>query len=420
MVGNSLKRSGVNSGPRPKRQATNHHHQQQQHSSRGRSQTTNSTSRNGTSVISNEQRTKSKSVKSQFNTETVQLPESAIRLRFLVSEREALRLVESKRESISALGKDVQMEFSLNDSVRGAAERVFTVAGAVESLSAVSKSLVSILTDAPSEMNDIHIEDIQYSLRLLLPNSITRLFTGPDGLSLKDSITASGVKILTSESLLPLSSERSVLLSGGVDKISSALVVLAETVFQNSDRVSGKKVRFYHPLSVAGVFAHPNHWQLSVEKGVQTPFNPYGVAPSGYSAADYSAATGVPAQSSSMPTQSIHISSDGSQSTTARTPYAVVPSVQPIKSAAQPAQQSVLPGQPRTQLIYIPNDMVGAIIGKGGVKINEIRQLSGSQIKINEPQEGSNERLVTISGTHESNQMALYLLYSRLDTEKHR
>jgi poly(rC)-binding protein 2/3/4 len=58
--------------------------------------------------------------------------------------------------------------------------------------------------------------------------------------------------------------------------------------------------------------------------------------------------------------------------------------------------------------------MVGAIIGKGGQKINEIRTLSGSVIKINEPQENSNDRLVTITGTQEQNQMALYMLYTRL------
>lgn len=67
-----------------------------------------------------------------------------------------------------------------------------------------------------------------------------------------------------------------------------------------------------------------------------------------------------------------------------------------------------------TQQIYIPNDMVGAIIGKGGQKINEIRQISGSVIKINEPQDNSNERLVTITGTEECNKLALYMLYSRL------
>jgi len=89
-----------------------------------------------------------------------------------------------------------------------------------------------------------------------------------------------------------------------------------------------------------------------------------------------------------------------------------VPNAQPMAG--------LVPGQPLTQQIFIPNDMVGAIIGKGGQKINEIRQLSGSVIKINEPQDNSNERLVTITGTQDCNQMALYMLYSRLESEKHR
>jgi len=80
----------------------------------------------------------------------------------------------------------------------------------------------------------------------------------------------------------------------------------------------------------------------------------------------------------------------------------------------QPPMHGGMAGAPLTQQIYIPNDMVGAIIGKGGQKINEIRQISGSVIKINEPQDNSNERLVTITGTEECNKLALYMLYSRL------
>lgn len=86
--------------------------------------------------------------------------------------------------------------------------------------------------------------------------------------------------------------------------------------------------------------------------------------------------------------------------------HGAAPQAQPMGNAA--------PGGPITQQIYIPNDMVGAIIGKGGQKINEIRQMSNSVIKINEPQDSSNERLVTITGTEECNRMALYMLYSRL------
>lgn len=79
--------------------------------------------------------------------------------------------------------------------------------------------------------------------------------------------------------------------------------------------------------------------------------------------------------------------------------------------------------QLHTQYIYIPNDLVGCIIGKGGVKINEIRATSQSTIKIMEPGSGNTpppagaapaapgERLVTITGTQRNVAVAVQLLY---------
>lgn len=82
------------------------------------------------------------------------------------------------------------------------------------------------------------------------------------------------------------------------------------------------------------------------------------------------------------------------------------------------------PQQLQTQQIYIPNDLVGCIIGKGGAKINEIRHMSASQIKIMEPGAvgvgmngapapagGEGERLVVITGQPANIQMAVQLLY---------
>ncbi|KAI9333520.1 hypothetical protein DFJ73DRAFT_629900 [Zopfochytrium polystomum] len=91
-----------------------------------------------------------------------------------------------------------------------------------------------------------------------------------------------------------------------------------------------------------------------------------------------------------------------------------------VAAAAAAAAAHALPIQ--QQQIFIPNDMVGAIIGKGGSKINEIRRASGCQVKVAEdPRDGSTtDRLVTITGTAEANQMALYMLYQRLEAEKAR
>ena len=109
----------------------------------------------------------------------------------------------------------------------------------------------------------------------------------------------------------------------------------------------------------------------------------------------------------------------------------------------------------QTQQIYIPNELVGNIIGKGGQKINEIRQLSGCSIKIMELTESQgggarpNERvrrpffpffsllschlfvkgqianisrgcqqLVTITGLPPNIQTAVQMLHARLEQEK--
>lgn len=116
----------------------------------------------------------------------------------------------------------------------------------------------------------------------------------------------------------------------------------------------------------------------------------------------------------------------GSASTTSRRPphqgssYVPGYSQPPGYPAAPPPGAAAGPLQ--TQQIYIPNDLVGCIIGKGGSKINEIRQLSASQIKIMEPgatlpgtsgpPASESERLVVITGQPANIQMAVQLLYT--------
>jgi hypothetical protein len=97
-------------------------------------------------------------------------------------------------------------------------------------------------------------------------------------------------------------------------------------------------------------------------------------------------------------------------------PYGAPPMPPPPAAAAAG-------GPLQTQQIYIPNDLVGSIIGKGGSKINEIRQMSASQIKIMEPGTNANgqtgapggsetERLVVITGAPANIQMAVQMLYT--------
>lgn len=63
-------------------------------------------------------------------------------------------------------------------------------------------------------------------------------------------------------------------------------------------------------------------------------------------------------------------------------------------------------------ILFLPQ-LIGCIIGRQGAKINEIRQMSGAQIKIANPVEGSTDRQVTITGSHASISLAEYLINAR-------
>ena len=78
---------------------------------------------------------------------------------------------------------------------------------------------------------------------------------------------------------------------------------------------------------------------------------------------------------------------------------------------------------------FVPNDMIGCIIGKGGSKIAEIRQISGAMIRIsksddagssdrNSSESSASERQITITGNPDSVALAKSLINMSLDLHK--
>lgn len=59
--------------------------------------------------------------------------------------------------------------------------------------------------------------------------------------------------------------------------------------------------------------------------------------------------------------------------------------------------------------VTIPSELGGTIIGKGGERINRIREDSGAHIIV-DPAQAGEERIITISGTQTQIQTAQYLL----------
>lgn len=68
--------------------------------------------------------------------------------------------------------------------------------------------------------------------------------------------------------------------------------------------------------------------------------------------------------------------------------------------------------------VVVVVQLAGSIIGKGGQRIKQIRHESGASIKIDEPLEGSEDRIITITGTQDQIQNAQYLLQNRYVLQK--
>lgn len=69
-----------------------------------------------------------------------------------------------------------------------------------------------------------------------------------------------------------------------------------------------------------------------------------------------------------------------------------------------------------TTQVSIPKDLAGAIIGKGGQRIKQIRMDSGAGITIEEALPGSNDRIINITGSSDQIQNAQYLLQMSVKT----
>lgn len=354
-----------------------------------------------------------------------------LHVRAIISSAEAATVIGKGGENVTQIRKLAGAKCTVSEYSRGAVERILTVSGLVDAVAKAFGLIIRTLNQEPLEAPSTP-QSKTYPLRLLIPHILIGSIIGKQGVRIREIQDASGARLNASESCLPLSTERSLVVLGVADAVHIATYYIGSTlVEQLSDRFGGPaasayalrdgrpqgvvpggmQVVPYVPQHAGGQMGRDKYpaQAMPPQRGPQTPYAaPYGQPPQAHAPAPMPYGAGSP-----------------------RTPYAGAGPQQPgpygaPQGAPQPAhppqhpQQPMqggaapYPGQPITQQIFIPNDMVGAIIGKGGAKINEIRQLSGSVIKINEPQDNNNERLVTITGTQECNQMALYMLYSRL------
>jgi heterogeneous nuclear rnp K-like protein len=214
-------------------------------------------------------------------------------------------------------------------------------------------------------------ENDSLMLRVILPAVFAAPLARPTYPLLQQISADTSAKLNLHTSSLPLSTERLLFIRGTIDAISAAVSKISEYLQSSYEHYAsiqnGAKPPMvaYVPLPVFGSLGAPENYDLPrvIEARMMTPQNPYGINPKqplGPQPTAQGQQAGGQYYQQAAPTQIQGPTVGGA-------PHGIQAAV-------------VGPGGQMTQQIYIPNDMVGAIIGKGGAKINEIRQMSGSHM----------------------------------------
>jgi heterogeneous nuclear rnp K-like protein 2 len=215
------------------------------------------------------------------------------------------------------------------------------------------------------------------TVRLLISHNLMGTIIGRQGMKIKHIQDVSGARMVANKEMLPQSTERVVDVQGMVDSIRVAVWEIGKCLIEDAERGAGTV--HYNPAArlTAGVTTSVTAGGMLFGDRIMFPRVPR---------------TGHGADFAARPLyETAHYDPE-------RDPYLQVM---------------------RTQHISIPSDYVGCIIGKNGKRISDIRRLSGSRISIAKAtSDDSNDRMFTITGTAESNEKALYLLYQQLEIEK--
>ncbi|KAF8077739.1 hypothetical protein FPV67DRAFT_1462843 [Lyophyllum atratum] len=303
-------------------------------------------------------------------------PSAMIHMRCLIVTQDASIIIGKGGSHVNEIREKSGARVMVSESIPGNPERILNVSGPLDAVSKAFGLIVRRINDEPFDVPSVP-GSRAVTIKFMIPNSRMGSVIGKQGSKIKEIQDASGARLNASEGMLPGSTERVLSVAGVADAIHIATYYIGNILIEAQERMPSSSNSSYRPSSNSRRPAHGtgggSGGGSSYVPGYNNPA-PYGAAP--------------------------------------------------------PPQHNP-PQQLQTQQIYIPNDLVGCIIGKGGSKINEIRHMSASQIKIMEPGAvgvgmdgaaaptgGEGERLVVITGQPANIQMAVQLLYHRLEQEK--
>ncbi|KAM7116037.1 poly(rC)-binding protein 2 isoform 12-T15 [Molossus nigricans] len=316
-------------------------------------------------------------------------------IRLLMHGKEVGSIIGKKGESVKKMREESGARINISEG--NCPERIITLAGPTNAIFKAFAMIIDKLEEdiSSSMTNSTAASRPPVTLRLVVPASQCGSLIGKGGCKIKEIRESTGAQVQVAGDMLPNSTERAITIAGIpqsiIECVKQICVVMLETLSQ------------------------------SPPKGVTIPYRPKpSSSPVIFAGGQDRYSTGSDSASFPHTTPSMCLNPDLEG-----------PPLELTKLHQLAMQQSHFPmthgntgfsgldasAQTTSHELTIPNDLIGCIIGRQGAKINEIRQMSGAQIKIANPVEGSTDRQVTITGSAASISLAQYLINVRLSSE---
>uniref|UniRef100_A0A1I7VKM8 Heterogeneous nuclear ribonucleoprotein K n=1 Tax=Loa loa TaxID=7209 RepID=A0A1I7VKM8_LOALO len=307
-------------------------------------------------------------------------------LRLVVTSRGAGGIIGRGGENIKRLRSEFDANLTVPDSQTP--ERVLTLTATTENISNCLREIIPRLDENREDDHDRRgkkADRPDSEMKVLVHESHAGAVIGRGGSRIKELREKTGAQLKVFSRCAPQSTERIVLLNGEVEKIIDCINIIIDVLKEIPIKgpVRPYDPMYYDPdiISDYGGYVPDRNFISRVGRGRDYGFGG-SVIPSRYPGRDdrYS----------------------GMRDMIGR--YSPIPAMQTT--------------QVETTDVTIPDELGGAIIGKGGSRINRVREESGAQIEVEPHRDNGGDRIITISGTREQIQAAQYLLQQCVRTSE--
>ncbi|XP_036063773.1 poly(rC)-binding protein 2 isoform X5 [Onychomys torridus] len=314
-------------------------------------------------------------------------------IRLLMHGKEVGSIIGKKGESVKKMREESGARINISEG--NCPERIITLAGPTNAIFKAFAMIIDKLEEdiSSSMTNSTAASRPPVTLRLVVPASQCGSLIGKGGCKIKEIRESTGAQVQVAGDMLPNSTERAITIAGIpqsiIECVKQICVVMLETLSQSPPK--GVTIPYRpKPSSSPVIFAGGQAYTIQGQYAIPQP--------------DLTKLHQLAMQQSHFPMTHGNTGFSGIESSS--------PEVKGYWAGLDASAQTT------SHELTIPNDLIGCIIGRQGAKINEIRQMSGAQIKIANPVEGSTDRQVTITGSAASISLAQYLINVSLENAK--